>query len=200
MVQGRGRFSAAGPRPMGRLGRPAPGARPWGRHVRPETGPDQGLHLARGRCFLCLGSGQAAIGNLRAAACIDGRVEMATRDTDEAFLRSLLEEDEVEMSVVFSDPSLPDNPMIYVSDEFEAQTGYTPSEAVGRNCRFLQGPDTNPHTIEAIRQGLRAQTRFTIDILNYRKDGTPFVNRLRIRPIYDAEGRLMFFAGAQNPV
>ncbi|MEM9756007.1 MAG: PAS domain-containing protein [Pseudomonadota bacterium] len=125
---------------------------------------------------------------------------MATTHADEAFLTSLLGEDEVEMSVVFSDPSLPDNPMIYVSDEFEAQTGYAPSEAIGRNCRFLQGPDTNPHAIDAIRQGLRAETRFTIDILNYRKDGSPFVNRLRIRPIYGADGGLMFFAGAQNPV
>lgn len=125
---------------------------------------------------------------------------MSKKIHDDASLRSLLERDEVEMSVVFSDPSLPDNPMIYVSDEFEEQTGYTPQEALGRNCRFLQGRDTNPHAIEAIRQGLKAETRFTIDILNYRKDGSPFLNRLRIRPIYDGEGRLMFFAGAQNPV
>ncbi len=104
------------------------------------------------------------------------------------------------MSVVFSDPSLPDNPMIFVSDEFERQTGYSPAEAIGRNCRFLQGPDTNPHTVEAIRQALKAETVFTIDILNYRKDGSTFMNRLRIRPIYDNDGRLMFFAGAQNPV
>ena len=125
---------------------------------------------------------------------------MSKQDLDVAFHRSLLEEDEVEMSVVFSDPSLPDNPMIFVSDEFEEQTGYAPEEALGRNCRFMQGPDTNPHAIEAIRQGLKAETRFTIDILNYRKDGSPFLNRLRIRPIYDGDGRLMFFAGAQNPV
>ncbi|MEM6375199.1 MAG: PAS domain-containing protein [Pseudomonadota bacterium] len=125
---------------------------------------------------------------------------MAQTLHDDAFLRSLLEEDETQMSVVFADPSLPDTPMIFVSDEFEQQTGYTPGEAVGRNCRFLQGPETNPHAIEAIRQGLRAQTRFTIDILNYRKDGSPFLNRLRIRPIYDADGGLMFYAGAQNPV
>ena len=58
----------------------------------------------------------------------------------------------------------------------------------------------NDSPIEAIRQGLKAETRFTIDILNYRKDGSPFLNRLRIRPIYDGDGRLMFFAGAQNPV
>jgi PAS domain S-box-containing protein len=122
------------------------------------------------------------------------------QDPDPAHLRALLEQDEKELSVVISDPSLPDNPMIYVSDEFERQTGYAPEEALGRNCRFLQGPETNPFAVEAIRHALRAQTRFSIDILNYRKDGSIFVNRLRIRPIYDAEGRLMFFAGAQNPV
>ena len=125
---------------------------------------------------------------------------MTSNDLDTERLRSLLQDDEVEMSVVFSDPSLPDNPMIFVSDEFEHQTGYRPEEAIGRNCRFLQGPDTNPHTVEAIRQALKAETVFTIDILNYRKDGSTFMNRLRIRPIYDSDGRLMFFAGAQNPV
>ena len=125
---------------------------------------------------------------------------MPELEHDQDFLKSLLESDEVEMSVVFSDPSLPDNPMIYVSEEFEMQTSYSPQEAIGRNCRFLQGPRTNPHAIEEIRQGLKAETRFTIDILNYQKDGTPLLNRLRIRPIYDPSGRLMFFAGAQNPV
>lgn len=109
-------------------------------------------------------------------------------------------EDEVEMSVVFSDPSLPDNPMIFVSEEFEKQTGYSAEQAIGRNCRFLQGADTDPHAVDAIRQALKAQTRFTIDILNYRKDGSTFLNRLRIRPIYDQQGQLLFFAGAQNPV
>jgi PAS domain S-box-containing protein len=131
---------------------------------------------------------------------VRGAIAVSRKRQDRDYLRSLLEEDEIEMSVVFSDPHLPDNPMIFVSDEFEAQTGYSSDEAIGRNCRFLQGPETNPHAIEAIRQGLKAETRFIIDILNYRKDGTPFVNRLRIRPIYDADGRLMFFAGAQNPV
>ena len=119
---------------------------------------------------------------------------------DDTALRELLEADETEMSVVFSDPSLPDNPMIFVSDEFEAQTGYSPEEAIGRNCRFLQGPETSEDAIQAIRHGLRAETRFMIDILNYRKDGSTFMNRLRIRPIYDADGQLLFFAGAQNPV
>ena len=121
-------------------------------------------------------------------------------ELDQSYHRSLLEDDEVEMSVVFSDPNLADNPMIYVSDEFEKQTGYSPEEAIGQNCRFLQGPDTSSEAVKAIRHGLKAETRFTIDILNYRKDGTSFVNRLRIRPIYDDEDRLLFYAGAQNPV
>lgn len=125
---------------------------------------------------------------------------MVRSSLDDRYIQSLLEQDEKEMSVVFSDPHSPDNPMIFVSEEFETQTGYTPEEAVGQNCRFLQGAETNPHAVEAIRQGLKAQTRFTIDIVNYRKDGEPFLNRLRIRPIYDGEGRLIFFAGAQNPV
>lgn len=127
-------------------------------------------------------------------------MQSASSNMDRDALRSLLEEDETEMSVVFSDPHLPDNPMIFVSDEFEVQTGYSIEETVGRNCRFLQGPDTSPEAIEAIRWALKAETRFSIDILNYRKDGSAFVNRLRIRPIYDVDGRLMFFAGAQNPV
>ena len=125
---------------------------------------------------------------------------MSHNELDRDFLLSLLEADEEEMSVVFSDPSLPDNPMVYVSEEFEQQTGYSEKEAIGRNCRFLQGPGTNSEAVEAIRHALRARTRFTIDILNFRKDGTPFLNRLRIRPIFDQRGNLLYFAGAQNPV
>ncbi|MEM0936509.1 MAG: PAS domain-containing protein [Pseudomonadota bacterium] len=120
--------------------------------------------------------------------------------TGDSALRSLLEPDEHQMSVVFSDPNLPDNPMVYISEAFETQTGYSVAESLGKNCRFLQGAETDPAAIEAIRQGLKARTRFTIDILNYRKDGSAFLNRLRIRPIFDAEGKLVYFAGAQNPV
>ncbi len=122
-----------------------------------------------------------------------------TEPTD-AELLDLLEAEEIEMSVVFSNPALPDNPMIYVSDEFELQTGYSPEEAIGRNCRFLQGPDTDPHAVQAIREALKARTTFTIDLVNYRKDGVPFLNRLRIRPLFDEDGELLYYVGAQNPV
>ncbi|MFZ1415602.1 MAG: PAS domain-containing protein [Defluviicoccus sp.] len=113
---------------------------------------------------------------------------------------ALLSVEERETSVVISDPSRPDNPMIYVSEEFETQTGYSPEEALGRNCRFLQGPETDPKAVQAIRDALAAQTEITIDILNYRKDGTKFWNRLRIRPLFDDKGKLLYFAGAQNPI
>ena len=125
---------------------------------------------------------------------------MARTEPTDAELFDLLEAEEVEMSVVISNPALPDNPMIYVSEEFERQTGYGPEEAVGRNCRFLQGPDTDPHAVQAIREALKARTTFTIDILNYRKNGDPFMNRLRIRPLFDEDGALLYYVGAQNPV
>ena len=113
---------------------------------------------------------------------------------------TLLSDDEQEMSVVISDPSRPDMPIIYVSDEFEKQTGYTPSETVGHNCRFLQGPETDPKAVDAIRGAISDQRELTIDILNYRKDGTPFWNRLRIRPLRDDNGKLLYYVGAQNPI
>ncbi len=113
---------------------------------------------------------------------------------------SLLTEEEREQSVVITDPAQPDNPIIFVSEEFEKQTGYTPEETLGRNCRFLQGAETNPQTIEAIGRAIARETEITADILNYKKDGTKFWNRLRIRPLYGEDGEVMFFAGVQNPI
>lgn len=113
---------------------------------------------------------------------------------------ALLTQDERERSVVVCDPSRPDTPIIFVSEEFERQTGYSPEETLGRNCRFLQGPETDPRAVEAIRRALEAESGVTVDILNYRKDGSKFWNRLRIRPLFDDKGRLRYFAGAQNPI
>jgi len=127
-------------------------------------------------------------------------ITMQYRAAGNTELMSLLDSEEQQQSVVISDPALDDNPMIFVSEEFYAHTGYTPDEAIGRNCRFLQGPDTNPHTVEAIRNALKAETTFVIDIRNYRKDGTAFTNRLRIRPLFDNDGSLLYYVGAQNPV
>ena len=111
-----------------------------------------------------------------------------------------LSEAEREQSIVISDPTRLGNPIVFVSDAFERQTGYSPSEVLGHNCRFLQGKDTDPKAIQAIREALGAGDELTIDILNYMKDGTPFWNRLRLRPLRDKRGHVAYFAGAQNPV
>jgi len=113
---------------------------------------------------------------------------------------ALLTEKEREQSVVITNPALPDNPMIFVSEEFEAQTGYSPKEALGQNCRFLQGPETEPKAVAAIRKAIKTKSPITVDILNYKKDGTKFWNRLRIRPLYSEAGKVIFYAGAQNPI
>jgi PAS domain S-box-containing protein len=113
---------------------------------------------------------------------------------------ALLTDEERAQSVVIADPGRADMAIIYVSDEFETQTGYPAEEVLGRNCRFLQGRDTDPAAVEAIRDAIAGEREVSIDILNYRKDGTPFWNRLRIRPLYDENGKLLYFAGAQNPI
>ena len=112
----------------------------------------------------------------------------------------LLTEEEREQSVVITNPALLDNPIIFVSDEFETQTGYSPQEVLGRNCRFLQGPETDQNAIGAIRQALETESPITVDILNYKKDGTKFWNRLRIRPLYGDDGKVLIYAGTQNPI
>ena len=112
----------------------------------------------------------------------------------------LLNKDELEQSVVITDPSLPDNPMIFITSEFEKQTGYSPDETLGLNCRFLQGSDTSPDTVEKIRMAIKQEDALEIDILNYKKDGSKFWNRLRIRPWFGDDGKVMFYIGAQNPI
>jgi PAS domain S-box-containing protein len=106
---------------------------------------------------------------------------------------------EAERSAVIADCTRPDMPLVYITRAFEAQTGYSEAEALGTNCRFLQGPQTDPADIEAIRQAIREQRSLTIDILNYRKDGTPFWNRLRLRPVF-RDGALDTYVGVQNPI
>ena len=125
---------------------------------------------------------------------------MTVRGHGDATKAALLADDEREKSVVISDPSRSDMPIIFVSDEFEKQTGYPPEEVLGRNCRFLQGPGTDPKAVQAIRDALAARSGITIDILNYRRDGSPFWNRLRIRPVFGKTGKLDYYVGHQNPI
>ncbi len=102
--------------------------------------------------------------------------------------------------VVITDPTLPDSPIVYVSPGFERLTGYTAAEAVGKNCRFLQGKGTDPAEIVRLRQTIRDERVYEGVLLNYRKDGTTFWNELRITPVLDSNGRLVNFVGIQTDV
>ena len=102
--------------------------------------------------------------------------------------------------ITISDARLPDNPVIYANVGFERLTGYAVHEVVGRNCRFLQGPESDPQAVREIHAAIEAGRACSVELLNYRKDGQPFWNRLSITPLYDPAGRVTHFAGIQSDI
>ncbi len=105
--------------------------------------------------------------------------------------------DKSAIAAVLSNPRLPDNPIIECNAAFEELTGYSREEIVGRNCRFLHGPQTEPWLTETLRSGIRRRQPVMVEITNYRKDGSPFRNAVMIAPIFDDEGELLYFLGSQ---
>jgi PAS domain S-box-containing protein len=101
---------------------------------------------------------------------------------------------------IITDPSGVDNPIIFANPAFCRLTRYRLAEILGRNCRFLQGPSTDPATVTRIATSLRAHQPIEIDIRNYRKNGSPFLNRLLIAPVYTRTGALAYFFGTQIDV
>ena len=101
------------------------------------------------------------------------------------------------LAMVVSNPHLPDNPIEVANAAFCNLTGYSEAEIVGRNCRFLAGESTEPWVTEEIRDALRGRRPLLVDILNYKKDGTPFRNGVMITPLFDPEGGLAWFLGSQ---
>ena len=101
------------------------------------------------------------------------------------------------IAMVVSNPHLPDNPIEVANAAFCNLTGYSEAEIVGRNCRFLAGESTEPWVTEEIRDALRDRRPLLVDILNYKKDGTPFRNGVMITPLFDPEGGLAWFLGSQ---
>jgi PAS domain S-box-containing protein len=102
--------------------------------------------------------------------------------------------------IVITDPNLPDNPIVYVNPAFEKTTGYTMKEAIGRNCRFLQGEDRDQPAIEDLRACIREGQECRVVLRNYRRDGTRFWNELYVSPVHDDAGNLTNFVGVQNDV
>ncbi len=102
--------------------------------------------------------------------------------------------------VAIADANRPDAPIIYVNPAFRRMSGYSQEEVLGRNCRFLQGPDTDPAVVERIRLQLSRGEDVQVTLLNYRKDGTPFWNDLYIAPVRDALETITHYVGMQNDV
>ncbi|MBV9656340.1 MAG: PAS domain-containing protein [Acetobacteraceae bacterium] len=104
------------------------------------------------------------------------------------------------MPMMVSDPNRPDCPIVFANEAFCALTGYSPQELVGRNCRILQGPDTDHAAVGRIREAVARRETVCEELLNYRKDGTPFWNALFISPVFEQGGALRYLFGAQVDV
>nr|AML78866.1 putative LOV domain-containing protein [Pityrogramma trifoliata] len=106
----------------------------------------------------------------------------------------------VQQSFVLANPHLPDTPIVHASEMFLRLTGYSHEEVVGRNCRFLQGPETDCRAVQLIGECIRAGKSCTVKLLNYRKDKTPFWNLLHIAPVRSSAGKVAFYVGVQLDV
>ncbi|MDZ7849761.1 MAG: bacterio-opsin activator domain-containing protein [Halodesulfurarchaeum sp.] len=104
------------------------------------------------------------------------------------------------VGITISDPSLPDNPLIYVNDSFVEITGYDREEILGTNCRFLQGTDTDMDRVAEMADAVSVEEPVAVELKNYRKDGEPFWNRVEIAPIRDEDGTAQYFVGYQADV
>ena len=105
-----------------------------------------------------------------------------------------------QQNFAISDPSLPDNPIVYCSQGFLELTGYTLDQVLGRNCRMLQGPGTDQSAVDIIRKGIREGVDTSVCLLNYKADGTPFWNQFFIAALRDAENNIVNYVGVQCEV
>jgi PAS domain S-box-containing protein len=140
------------------------------------------------------GSGNNVDGLLASSQGIANKV---LDDPDFSFIKAL---QTAQQNFVVTDPSLPDNPIVYASQGFLNLTGYSLDQILGRNCRFLQGPETDPKSVERIRKAIEQGNDMSVCLLNYRVDGTTFWNQFFIAALRDAAGNVTNFVGVQCKV
>ena len=104
------------------------------------------------------------------------------------------------MAMIVTDPRQEDNPIVFVNDAFLRLTGYERHEIMGTNCRFLQGPLTDGGAVQQVRDAIEHRRDIAVDLLNYRKDGTPFWNALYTSPVINENGELLYFFASQLDV
>ena len=122
---------------------------------------------------------------------------MQNADSDEKLFASI---DYSPVATVITNPRLRDNPIVAVNDAFLNLTGYSREEAIGRNCRFLAGPETEQRGSAVLRDSVEAAQPVLTELLNYRRDGSSFRNAVMVAPIFGAAGELLYFLGSQMDV
>ena len=129
-------------------------------------------------------------------------LEFMAIENNQSTILSLLEKaaDSSSEGITISIMSEVDNPLIYANKGFEKLTGYSLNDVIGKNCRFLQGTDTEPSAVNAIRNAIKQGGECTVELLNYKKDGTPFWNRLSITPLKDENGIISHYVGIQSDI
>jgi PAS domain S-box-containing protein len=136
-------------------------------------------------------------GEVGLIASSSGDANKVLDDPDFSFIKAL---QTAQQNFVVTDPSLPDNPIVYASQGFLNLTGYTLNQVLGRNCRFLQGPETDPKAVEKIRKSIEEGSDMSVCLLNYRVDGTTFWNQFFIAALRDASGNVTNYVGVQCKV
>jgi PAS domain S-box-containing protein len=141
-----------------------------------------------------LRSAPMTAGPVAIEGCDDGDPEATlARLRDRAIFAS-------DLAFTISDPTKPDNPLLWANPAFSLMTGYDLAEVRGHNCRLLQGPGTDRSTVDRLRDGIAKRQSVAVTLLNYRKDGTAFWNHLSVSPVFDGDGQLLSYVGVQSDV
>mmetsp|Transcript_24445 Transcript_24445/g.36214 ORF Transcript_24445/g.36214 Transcript_24445/m.36214 type:complete len:425 (+) Transcript_24445:207-1481(+) len=162
--------------------------------IRTHLGDEQAEELLNSRA-MAEATANASAGGLIASNATDANKVLD--DPDFSFIKAL---QTAQQNFVVTDPSLPDNPIVYATQGFLNLTGYTLDQVLGRNCRFLQGPETDPKAVEKIRRSIEDGSDMSVCLLNYRVDGTTFWNQFFIAALRDASGNITNYVGVQCKV
>jgi PAS domain S-box-containing protein len=177
-----------------------------------ETSAKPVKELAAAAGFLDEASFRRAFRRFAGMAPSAYRVWARAKSQDKAQMFSLRKESEIipeiltkildtcVNGVTLTDPDLDDSPIVYANKRFQEITGYASDEILGRNCRFLQGKDRDQEGLRRLREALKIRQPVEVTLRNYRKNGNVFQNKLNITPLFDAEGRLIYFLGVQFDV
>ena len=132
---------------------------------------------------------------------VGGMMDVSRQYQDEAELHLLRRAIEsADNGIALVDAHAPDLPLVYVNPAFERITGYTASEVLGRNCRFLQGPERAQEALEEVRAAITDQRETRVMLRNYRRDGQLFFNQFSLAPVRGDDGELTHFVGVLNDV